>query len=120
MQYDIYKDRANEWRWRAVAANGRKVADSAEGYASKENAQRALAAFRAANAGATVRLLQSRVARKAAAKTTAQPRPVVFTPRRAAAAPPRRPIVIVDGVVRPAPSPAAALRSTLKRPPQGR
>ena len=30
--YWVYKDRANQWRWTYYAANGRKIADSAEGY----------------------------------------------------------------------------------------
>lgn len=28
----VYCDKAGEWRWRIVAANGRVVADSGEGY----------------------------------------------------------------------------------------
>lgn len=41
-------DRAGEWRWRALARNGKVVADSAEGYASERNAKRALSAFQLA------------------------------------------------------------------------
>lgn len=41
MQFRIYSDNAGEWRWRLVAANGRIVADSAEGYVSRRNALRA-------------------------------------------------------------------------------
>lgn len=40
-RFEIYQDNDNEWRWRLVAVNGRIVADSAEGYASKSNAARA-------------------------------------------------------------------------------
>ena len=32
MQYRVYKDNAGQWRWRFIAANGRIIADSAEGY----------------------------------------------------------------------------------------
>lgn len=32
MAFFIYKDLRNEWRWYLVAANGKKVADSGEGY----------------------------------------------------------------------------------------
>jgi uncharacterized protein YegP (UPF0339 family) len=35
MKYKVYKDKAGEWRWRLVAANGRTVADSGEGYHNK-------------------------------------------------------------------------------------
>lgn len=40
--FEIYKDKGGEWRWRLRARNGRIVADSAEGYASKRNATRAV------------------------------------------------------------------------------
>jgi uncharacterized protein len=32
--FDRYLDSAGEWRWRFVAANGKTIADSAEGYGS--------------------------------------------------------------------------------------
>lgn len=31
----IYRDVGGEWRWKAIAANGKVVADSAEGYNNK-------------------------------------------------------------------------------------
>lgn len=34
----LNQDKAGEWRWRAVAHNGEPIADSAEGYRSKESA----------------------------------------------------------------------------------
>ncbi|HEV7743789.1 MAG TPA: DUF1508 domain-containing protein [Pyrinomonadaceae bacterium] len=37
MKFQIYQDHKNEWRWRLRAANGRIVADSAEGYNSKQH-----------------------------------------------------------------------------------
>ena len=40
--FEIYADTAGQWRWRLRAVNGRIVADSAEGYASKRNAKRAV------------------------------------------------------------------------------
>ena len=39
MKFHIYKDQNNEWRWRLKAANGIIVADSAEGYSSKQACQ---------------------------------------------------------------------------------
>jgi hypothetical protein len=42
MKIQIFEDSANEWRWHLVADNGRIVADSAEGYAKKGNAKRAI------------------------------------------------------------------------------
>ncbi|ELY58851.1 amphi-Trp domain-containing protein [Natronolimnohabitans innermongolicus] len=40
-RFEVYEDRANEWRWRLVHWNGNIVADSGEGYASRSNAKRA-------------------------------------------------------------------------------
>jgi uncharacterized protein YegP (UPF0339 family) len=40
-RYEVYKDRAGQWRWQHIADNGRIIADSAEGYDSKANAERA-------------------------------------------------------------------------------
>ena len=42
-KFEIFEDRAGEWRWRLVAtANGKIVADSGEGYASRWNVKRAV------------------------------------------------------------------------------
>jgi uncharacterized protein YegP (UPF0339 family) len=35
MTYVYYKDQKGEWRWRLVAANGRIIADSGEGYSNE-------------------------------------------------------------------------------------
>lgn len=34
---EVYRDQANEWRWRWVAANGRRMATSGEGYQNRED-----------------------------------------------------------------------------------
>jgi uncharacterized protein len=39
MYFKLYTDNAGQWRWTLHAANHEKVADSAEGYKSKEDAQ---------------------------------------------------------------------------------
>ncbi|ERJ06190.1 hypothetical protein HLRTI_001819 [Halorhabdus tiamatea SARL4B] len=41
-RFEVYRDRADEWRWRLVASNGEIIADSAEGYAAKQGAQRGI------------------------------------------------------------------------------
>ena len=41
-KFHIYEDDGGEWRWRLKSANGRKIADSAEGYSSKAGARRAV------------------------------------------------------------------------------
>ncbi|WP_254763026.1 amphi-Trp domain-containing protein [Natrinema marinum] len=40
-RFEVYEDRAGEWRWRLVHWNGNIVGDSGEGYASRSNAERA-------------------------------------------------------------------------------
>ena len=36
----VWQDRAEEWRWTLIAANGEPIGDSAEGYADKGHALR--------------------------------------------------------------------------------
>ncbi len=40
-KFELYRDRADQWRWRLKATNGRIVGDSGEGYATEHNARRA-------------------------------------------------------------------------------
>jgi uncharacterized protein YegP (UPF0339 family) len=49
MKFVVYKDARGEYRWRLVAANGRNLADSGEGYRNKEDC---LAAIRLVKEGA--------------------------------------------------------------------
>lgn len=39
MEFQIYKDRQEKYRWRLVATNGRTIADSGEGYNNKTDCQ---------------------------------------------------------------------------------
>jgi uncharacterized protein len=55
MHFNLYEDRAGEWRWRLIASNGRTVADSAEGYSSKQKAQEGIASVKEGAAAAPVR-----------------------------------------------------------------
>ncbi len=41
-RFEVYEDRAQEWRWRLVHWNGNVIADSGEGYAARSNAERAV------------------------------------------------------------------------------
>jgi uncharacterized protein YegP (UPF0339 family) len=34
---EVYRDASGEWRWRWVAANGRRMADSGEGYENRSD-----------------------------------------------------------------------------------
>jgi len=38
VRLEVYRDTAAEWRWRLIARNGRRVADSGEGYGTARKA----------------------------------------------------------------------------------
>lgn len=42
MQIEMYQDRNEAWRWRAVDTNYRIICDSGEGYVSRNNLERAI------------------------------------------------------------------------------
>jgi uncharacterized protein len=42
MYFKLYKDTAGYWRWTFYAVNGRKIADSGEGYVNKGDCQSAI------------------------------------------------------------------------------
>lgn len=37
MYYKVYRDTANQWRWRLYAANNKIIADSGESYYNKQD-----------------------------------------------------------------------------------
>ena len=41
-RFEVYEDNAGEWRWRLIATNGNIIADSGEGYTSKQGAKRGI------------------------------------------------------------------------------
>ena len=42
MRFQVYQDTRREWRWRLLAANNRTIADSGEGYTTKQNCLHAI------------------------------------------------------------------------------
>ncbi|AFK20586.1 DUF1508 domain-containing protein [Haloferax mediterranei ATCC 33500] len=40
--FELYADSQGEWRWRLVHDNGNIIADSGEGYSSKQNAEQGI------------------------------------------------------------------------------
>jgi len=40
--FELFEDSANEWRWRLIHENGNIIADSGEGYASKQKAEQGI------------------------------------------------------------------------------
>lgn len=53
-RFELYEDAGGEWRWRLVAANGNIIADSGEGYASKQGARRGIRSVKQTAPDATV------------------------------------------------------------------
>ncbi|MGB9985877.1 HVO_2922 family protein [Salarchaeum japonicum] len=53
-RFEVYEDDAGQWRWRLVHRNGNILADSGEGYASKQKAKQGLESVKENAAGAPV------------------------------------------------------------------
>jgi uncharacterized protein len=53
-RFEVFKDRAGEWRWRLRAANGRVIADSGEGYKQRARCLGGLAAVQRVAPAASV------------------------------------------------------------------
>jgi len=53
-KFELYKDRKGEWRWNLRHNNGNIIADSAEGYSSKQKAKQGMESVRKNTAGAPV------------------------------------------------------------------
>ena len=52
--FELYKDRAGEYRWRLRHQNGQIIADSGEGYMTKANAINGIESVKANAAGAPI------------------------------------------------------------------
>lgn len=53
-RYELYQDSTDDWRWRLVHPNGNIIADSGQGYASKQKALQGIASVRTHANGAKV------------------------------------------------------------------
>jgi len=56
--FEVFRDSAGEWRWRLVASNGNIIADSGEGYRSKQGAKRGLESVKRSAPGAEVQIVE--------------------------------------------------------------
>lgn len=54
MEYQIYKDVQGQYRWRLVAANGRNIANSGEGYYNKADCQNGINLVKGSNTAKVV------------------------------------------------------------------
>ena len=52
--FEVYEDRAGQWRWRLVHDNGNIIADGGQGYASKQKAKQGLDSVKSNAPGAAV------------------------------------------------------------------
>lgn len=52
--FELFEDAQEQWRWRLVHDNGNILADSGEGYASKQKAKQGLESVKQNAAGADV------------------------------------------------------------------
>ena len=53
-KFELYKDAKGEFRWRLIASNGQMIANSGEGYKSKESAKSGIESVKKNAASATV------------------------------------------------------------------
>ncbi|WP_237560588.1 HVO_2922 family protein [Halostella litorea] len=56
-RFELYRDRAGDWRWRLRHDNGNVIADGGQGYSSKQSAERGLRSVKANAAGGEVELV---------------------------------------------------------------
>ncbi|SHH69479.1 HVO_2922 family protein [Halobaculum gomorrense] len=52
--FEVFRDSADQWRWRLKHDNGNIIADSGEGYASKQKAEEGIESVKANAADAEV------------------------------------------------------------------
>lgn len=64
MKFEIYRDKAKEWRWRLVAKNGKTIADSGEGYKRQGRCVYAIALIQGESAGAEIHLIPTTPTKK--------------------------------------------------------
>ena len=55
--FEVFQDSAGEWRWRLVVSNGNIIADSGEGYQTKQGAERGIESVKKNAARARVEIL---------------------------------------------------------------
>jgi uncharacterized protein YegP (UPF0339 family) len=53
-KFELYKDAKGEFRWRLIASNGQMIANSGEGYKSKESAKNGIESVKKNAASAAI------------------------------------------------------------------
>ncbi len=77
-KFELYKDKAGEFRWRLRHTNGNIIADSGEGYKTKANAINGINSVKENVAKADVKELAAKAAPKP--KAAAMPKAVKYSP----------------------------------------
>ena len=57
--FEVYEDRESKWRWRLVHDNGNIIADSGEGYASRQKCEQGLESVKRNAPGADVTTVEA-------------------------------------------------------------
>jgi uncharacterized protein YegP (UPF0339 family) len=86
-KFELYKDKAGEFRWRLVHQNGNIIADSGEGYKNKAGAMNGIESVKENCGAAPIKEIESKAAPKAK-KAAPAPKAAAPAPEPAAAAPP--------------------------------
>ena len=58
--FEVFHDKAGEWRWRLIASNGNIIADSGEGYQSKQGARRGIKSVKRSAPKADVQIVDNK------------------------------------------------------------
>lgn len=74
--FEIFVDRAGEWRWRLRHQNGRVIADSGEGYTTRENCLNGIESVKTNSPGAPLVEIAKSVTPTGATTTTTQTKTV--------------------------------------------
>jgi uncharacterized protein YegP (UPF0339 family) len=56
--FEVFRDEGGEWRWRLVATNGNIIADSGEGYTTKQGAKRGIESVKSNAPRAEIQVLE--------------------------------------------------------------
>jgi uncharacterized protein YegP (UPF0339 family) len=79
-KFELYKDKAGEFRWRLRHSNGNIIADSGEGYKTKANAINGINSVKENVAKADTKEMAAKAAPKAKPAAAAMPKAVKYTP----------------------------------------
>jgi len=107
-KFELFKDKAGEYRWRLRHQNGNIIADSGEGYVSKANALNGIESVKKNSVEANINDMTPQAAPQEPAAQPAAPPPPVAKAEAAAPPPATKPVT---------PPPPAAVKAEPKAKP---